>query len=376
MQVLTAAPRDHLTDALVRALLTGDAVTVTPGLELLDTSNSLVEDISDDLVGGEVARANFADVHGTCSLDLMRELAWGRDRVRPFMTLSNDDTSARFDLGVFVLTTPDSVRGDDDPTYSVTGFDLMHLLQDGPGDTYMVAAGETYLDAVQAVVSAASPGSVALLDGTRQSTVLPEDMVWALTPDAPASWMRICNDLLAAINYRGLWADQSGTFRSGPYADPSTRAVEWVFDTTDTATDILGEDRTLTADVWGARNWWRFVRKDMATTPVEGAGIYTVTNPSTGRTSIAALGRTVRAAVQFLDAADQASLEAQGDRIVAADQASSREFTISVDPLPIAGHFDVVQLLDAGDDDVCQVSAWTLPLDGSQGRWTLKAVTA
>lgn len=377
MQILTAPPRDSLTDAQVYALLTGDEVTVTPGLDLLNAYNVFTEDISDDLApGGEVARSNFADVHGTCSLAIMRKLAWGRDRVRPWMVLSDGSISARFNLGVYVLTSPDSVRGDDVPTYSVTGFDLLHLLQDGPGDTYVVAAGVAYLTAVQAVITASGIGVVGLFDGTLSATVLPEPMVWALTPDSPASWLRIINDLLAAINYRGLWMDENGTPRSGPYADPSTRLAEWTFDTSDVGTDLLGEDRTLSSDTWAAHNWWRFVRKAMAAQPVEGAGIYTVTNASTGRTSVAALGRTSRAAVQFLDAADQTSLVAQGDRIVADEQSTSRTFSLTVEPLPIAGHFDVVRLIDAGDTDKCQVSSWTLPIDGTPGRWSLKSVEA
>lgn len=376
MQNLTDSPRDTLTEAQVRALLTGETVTVTPGLELLDTSNTLVEDISDDLVSGEVNRNNFADVHGTCSLAIMRELTWGKDRVRPFMTLTDGEVSARFNVGVFVLTTPDSVRGDDVPTFEVTGFDLMHLLQDGPGDTYVVTAGTGYLTAAQAVLALTGIGVAALFDGTRAAVTLPVDMVWVLTPDQPVSWLRIINDLLEAIGYRGLSMDENGTPRSEPYADPSTRPVEWSFDTSDTATDLIGADRSLSSDVWAAHNWWRFVRQAMTVTPVEGAGIYTVTNTSDGRTSVAALGRTVRAAVRFLDAADQTALVAQGDRIVATDQAVSREFAITVDPLPIAGHFDVVELADSGDIDKCQVSSWTLPLDGSPGRWALKAVDA
>ncbi len=376
MQQLTGVPRDTLTDAQVTTLLTGPRVEVSAGLELLDSANVLVEDITNDLLSGQVDRQNFSDVHGTCNLVISRELAWGKDRVRPYMTLTDGGILARFNLGVFVLTTPDSKRGETPVSFDVAGFDLIHLLQAGPADTYMVAAGVTYLTAVQAVLTASGVGSTVQLDGTLQATTLPNPMVWALTPDAPASWLRIINDLLAAINYRGLWVNENGVFRSGPYQDPSVRAVEWVFDTADLTTNLVGQDRTLASDVWAARNWWRFVRKDATAQPTEGAGMYTVTNPSTGRTSVAALGRTVRAAVQYLAAADQASLVAQGDRIVSHNQAASRTFEITVDPLPIAGHFDVVTLSDAGDTDKCQVSSWSLPLDGSPGRWTLKAVEA
>ncbi|MDI1290915.1 MAG: hypothetical protein PSX37_13320, partial [bacterium] len=117
MQALTAPPRDALTEAQVLALLTSDEVTITPGLDLLDSTNMFVADLSVDFDGGSVSRNNFADVHGTCSLVILRELAWGKDRVRPFIVLDDGSVSARFNLGVYVLTTPDSARGDDIPSF-------------------------------------------------------------------------------------------------------------------------------------------------------------------------------------------------------------------------------------------------------------------
>lgn len=376
MQNLTQSPRDSFTLSQIYSLLTGDSMTVSAGLDLLDTSNNFVRDISDDLDGGEISRNNFADVHGTCHLSIVRELAWGKDRVRPFMTLSNDSISARFNLGVFVLTTPTTSRVDDVITYDVYGSDLLHLLQTGPSDTYVAIDGTTYLDAVKAVITASGVGVGLQLDGTGSATILPVTMVWLLNPDANTSWLSIINDLLSAINYRGLWADENGVFTSSPYAAPSTRAIEWILNTSDIKTNIVGEPRTLTSDVWYSPNWWRFVRRAMSVKPIETAGIYTYQNDTIGRTSVAALGRVVKAAVRFLDAADQASLEAQGNKIIAADQATSRLFTIEVDPLPIASHFDILEFTDAGFTDKCQVISWNLPLDGSQGQWNLESVDA
>lgn len=44
-------------------------------------------------------------------------------------------------------------------------------------------------------------------------------MVWEpLTP-----WVRIINDLLDAINYFALWADEAGTFTAAPYVPPADR---------------------------------------------------------------------------------------------------------------------------------------------------------
>jgi hypothetical protein len=521
VQPLTGPPRDGLTSEQVFDLLTGDEVTVTAGLELLDSSNKLVVDISDDLAeGGRIEHDGRMVVHGSCDLSVTRTLAWGRDRVRPYMTLSNAAVEARFNLGVYVLTTPQTRRGEDLSTFSVQGYDLLQLLLDPVGDTYLVipypgsdlvvngsvevdttgidsntgfgaytaatfarttskhsgtgvaslevtwptatatwvnwelsglvvgktyritcdvwvpaggsdvridilfitaspwqttakdqwvtleflwtatashvyfgpavrntTSGEktwvdrmtftplstTFLDAVKAVVAASGAGAPVRLDGTEHAAVLPATMVWALTDSAPVTWLQIINDLLASINYRELWVDEDGTYRSEPYVDPKVRPVEWTFDTSDAATNLVGEDSTVDEDVWDSPNRWRFVRRGMAVTPVEGDGIYTVTNQSRGPSSFDSIGRWRRKTV-FLDAADQASLVAQGDRVVIEDTATTRTLTYEVDPLPIVGHLDVVRVVDGDSNDKVEVITSTINLDGEPGRWVMEVV--
>lgn len=580
MQQLTAGPRSGLAESLVRSILTSDAPVVDFGLELVDTAGNVLEDLTPDLLDGQVERNCYADVHGTCSLKLSRALAWGRDRVRPFQVLSrsagfadvsrvtrhgvvrtnlarnpsaevdvtdweqnsgtltrtaavslrgsacvsitsgaagerncaygyitagawrvpvvpgqpvtlgidmrHNDTvnrqvrvdwrfhdsagnlivavqdmsptdlapnnwqrhvvqtgvapvnaatirivprcpsmganttlyvdgltaettatdgsyfdgdtpdtadylyewtgtpnaststktsitttvtrepvieTARFDLGVFVLTTPPRPIGESPATYDVTGYDLLYLLQQPVGDTYVVPAGTTYLQAVRDVIAASGAGSSVFLDGTAQSTPLPGDRVWMLTDSDAATWLRIVNDLLAEIAYRGIWADESGRFRSEPYRDPALRPVEWVHDTG--AATIFGSSGTETVDVWNAPNWWRGIRKGMSVQPVEGAGIYTRENVSTGPSSQDSVGRIVRAEPMWLDAADQASLVAQVDRQVATDMAVTRIIDGSTGPMPIVGHWDIstIDHPDLGRVKV-QTRSWSLPLSG------------
>lgn len=374
MQILNALPRDAFTADEIHDLLTGDQVAYSAGLELLDSSNNLVSDISNNLVSGEIDRDNNALVHGTCKLIIEGELAWGKDRIRPYMTVSNGAISARFNLGVFVMTSPDCVRGEDPVTYDVTGYDLLYLLQDSIADTYVVNSGTSYLAAIQTIITASGIGATIQLDGTLSAVLLPTTMVWALNPAEDYTWIRVINDLLSPINYRPLWADENGILQSGPYIAPSDRGVEWTFDTSDMHTNIVGPARTLGSDVWGCPNYWKFIQKAMTVQPTIGAGIYEFNNTVDGRTSQAAMERIIRAKPQYLDAADQTSLVAQGNQIIAKDQAISRSFQINVDALPVAGHADIVQFNDAGESDKCQVTGWVLPLDGSQGRWTLESV--
>lgn len=379
MQNLTAAPRDAFTAAQVAALLVAPDLSVDYGCELLSPSLALIEDISTDISGGSVKRDNLANVHGTVDLTISRALAWGRDRVRPYILLSSATagvTSARFNRGVYCLTSPTRPIGETPTTYSVSGFDLLYLLQSPVGDTYVCTAGTTYLTAVRDVLTASGAGGTVLMDGTLGATVLPADRVWALTDSEPASWLRVINDLLAEISYRGLWVDSDGNFRSEPYRDPSTRASEWLFDVADLSTNIVGEQRTESADLWSAPNQWRFVRKAMAAKPVEGAGIYTVTNQSTGASSVDSVGRVVKAPTAYLDAADQASLVAQGDRVVASDKSNTRVIELTTGPFPIASHFDVAQLIDPdlGGPVKIQARSWQMDLSGADVQWVWEVV--
>lgn len=518
MQPLTAPPREHLTEQQVKDLITGDEVTIEAGLELLDSRNRYVDDISADLAGGRVFYEGRDTVPGKCSLQIQRPLAWGRDRVRVYMTLSNAAVSARFNLGVYVLTTPKTPRGETPATFDVQGYDLTQVLLDPIGDTYVVLpeegtdlvtdpsfeagitgwesnaafgaytpatldwstshavdgthtmqitwptgaaswansfsdefiVGKTYkfvvdfyvgltdpdeyridiafvdgspwftatkgamnhiewlwvatqssgfyglathdstsgqqtwvdkfsvvgqsttcLDAVRAVIETAGGGAPFLVDGTQQVAVLPGPMVWALTETDQSTWLDVCNDLLEAVGYGRLWVDQDGNYRSEPFVPPEQRPVDWVHDVGDERASLVGADGDSEQDVWDKANRWVGVRRGMAVQPVEGDGIYTVDNAATGPSSIASLGK-VRKKVMYVDAVDQAALVAQVERAKAEDMAATRTITLSVDPLPISGHLDVVRYVDGDDAAVAEVVSWELQLDGSPGRTVLE----
>lgn len=381
MQSLTAAPRDHLTTAQVTALLQAPNLSVDFGAELLALDLSLVADISDDLAGGSVARNCNATIHGTCDLSLSRALTWGVDLIKPYMTLSDGTVHARWNLGVYMLTTPDRQVGETPETYDVQGYDRLHLLQREVGSDYSVASGTTYRAAIlQAFTDAGLSG--VLIEGSAADDTLPALKTWPLVSkdeanpdqtDAPVTWLRIVNDLLQPINFRAVWADQDGLFRCQSYRDPSTRAVEFTFDADDEHLTIIGEDRTLSEDVWATPNRWVFRGKNFGT-GVEGNGVYTVVNQSDGPTSIDARGLRWTSVIDY-EAASQAKLVSLGDRRVAADKRVTSMLSLTTGPFPAAGHFDVYQLNDStiGSRKV-QARSWRMPLDGDDVSWEWETV--
>jgi hypothetical protein len=393
MQALTAAPRDHLTDEQVTGLLTSPALEVSAGCDLLNADLTVREDISDDLLGGRVTYNLYARIHRVCDLSLSRSLTWGVDLVRPFMVLTDGLTgvAARWNVGVFALTTPDRRVGETPETYDVQGYDRLYLLDRPVGDSYEIASGVEYLKAVRDTIAAAGLSGV-LLDGSAAGVTLPRAMTWPLVSDGgdsePVTWLRVVNDLLTPINYRAVWADQDGLFRSGPYVEPTARPDEWTFDADDLTSGIVGEGRSVLEDVWATPNRWVFVRSnlpgDPPPEPTDGAGVYTVNNvdgtvlglstPASVLTSQNARG-LVWPQVFDYDAASQVALVALGDRRVASDLRSTTKYDLTTGPFPGAGHADIYRYTDAavGTRKV-QAAQWDFDLAGSDVRWLWEAV--
>lgn len=367
MQTANAAPRDDLTADEVWSVITCESVTVTPGLELWDVDEEESEDISDDLVGGTVARANFADVHGTCRLDVSRALEWGSARLAPYVVLTDNLTGARarFNLGVYLPETPDTPAGEDPVTYTVEGYDKLTVLRTPIGRAWSALAGSDYLTAIAELIEEAGESKY-LLDPTSTKT-LPVDYVAPL--DDAITYLSVINDLLAAIGYRGLWVDWDGYYRSEPYVSPTSRDASYTYDA-ESPTTILGLDRVEVTDLHDIPNRWVFVNtsRDPTSAAVEGDGVYTVVNQSNGPTSIDARGRE-KSKVIPVDAADQEALVVYGDRVAQNAQQSAAVITLTTEPSPLHWHMDVVALADPAlppSPRKCLVGRWTLPLTGGQ----------
>ena len=190
------------------------------------------------------------------------------------------------------------------------------------------------------------------------------------------TWLIVVNDLLAAIGYRGIFSDWDGQLRCEPHVSPKLRSPEWYYDT-GAKTSMLNPDREMERDFYEIPNRWVAVRSNQTegTTPIEGNGIYTFVNQNVGETSVDARnGRTI---TRFLsiDAADQASLQAQAQVSIDADMGLSTKLKVGTHPNPLHWHFDRLLLNDPeiGAFVDIQGTQWTLELDGTSmtHEWTV-----
>lgn len=338
-------------------------------------SLSVIEDITDDLEGGSVGRDSYATLHGSATIQVARDLDWGTAIIRPYMTMTDNIYTARFNLGAYLTSSPETNPVATPITHDVQGYDILHWLNTPVGEAYTVAAGRGYLDAAEDVLQA--QGILAYrIDQAQASKTLPTAKVWALDPRT--TWLNVVNDLLLAIGYQGLWSDWDGALQMTPYVSPTNRATEWLY-TTDPNTSMLANERKMIRDWFDAPNRWVFYwSKDPSTAaPVEGAGVYTFVNERNGPTSVQARGRVITAAPVQIDAVDQSALIAAAQLTIDADLRLKTVFEVSTFPNPLHWHFDRVTLNDPSMHPLADVvvSKWNLPLkpvgDDMKQTWSL-----
>lgn len=364
MQPLAVGPRTGMSAASVAALIQDSgAVEFSAGAELLDMNLNVMADISAMLEGGRVGRQSYADLHGSAEFTLEGELDWGTAIVRPYMVMASTTTTARFNLGAYFTQSDETVLGSDPTTYAVTGVDILDVLNDPVGEAYAVAAGTTYLSAVETILQNRGVTQY-LIDQSGAAVTLPSPKVWEL--DESTTWLNVVNDLVGAIGYRGVWSDWDGMVRVQPYMSPADRPSEWTY-TVDPATAMHREPRTIARERYRAPNRWVFYRTNGVDgpPPVEGAGVYTVTNQTSGPTSVQGRAGRVITRPVGLDAADQQSLVDAGRKTVDADMRNPGKLKLSTFPNPLHWHFDRVTMQDpALRQTAMVVASWSLPLNG------------
>ena len=356
--------------ATAKLPITARSLQVRAGLLLLDASGVLIRDVSDALRSGTVERQNTLDIHGSYNFETYDEYDWANVRFMPYQTLTGDGVTETYYLGVYVPQPPQLPKTNG--PWSVQCLDQLSLLSDEVGDTYCVSWAASYLTAVQNIIEARIPGAVVLLDPQAAATVPSDWLVWPLITGEPYTWLGVCNMLLSMVGYGPLWCDSLGRFRAEPLRDLATKAPTFVLDIADPLTDIVEPEWVVTreygADAKAAINWWRFVQQGFAILPAqppwEGNGFYTVDRSG---------GGLKRKRVKVIPAADQATLEAQGDQAVRDDTQMVTTMRISTGPRPDLGHQDVVGF--QGDPRLPAARWWarsySIPQRPSDGKVTM-----
>lgn len=325
------------------------------GCELLRPDGG-IEDISEVLLtdGVEVERNNFATVHGSCRLRFVRTFNWGPARFRPYMTLDG----IRFNLGAYVPATPvRAARGTTVSPLEISCDDKLALLRSPLARTWRVPEGTGHLWAARSVLHTLGEFDVVAI-GISDDKPANKDLSWPI--DAENTPLRIINDLLDPMNYRGLWEDWDGAFRLEPY--PADAGPEWTYSIDDPRSIVTAEPRTVEEDTLAAYNRWAFVLDDPEIEPTEDNGrLILDDNENDGPTSQSATGR-LNSRIERLTAADVDTFAAKAARMIADDKQVPRYMDLTVGPNPLHWHFDRVEIADPtlNAQGFWQVSSWKL----------------
>lgn len=429
MQGLLDYPRDDgtISAAEVQSLLTGPAVKVSSGLEMIYARATMtgmtdptviMADVSDILLkGSSVSYDNTAKIGGTASLVLdpaswealgnttlleqwvapgslsfdTTALYWGnpRTRLRPYVVLSAGEVSAKFYLGVYVPGTPQAPMDSPEPIYTVTCYDQTAIFDVPITSAISYPSGQNVKAAIDAIFVQFRIGYNSYLFsneqfGLKSSSQVTVPVSWSI--DSGSTYLDIINALLTMIGFYPLWADCYGTLQLTPWVDPRTAGIGYVLDATDPDQNIIDPTGTWTPDVWKVPNTWIFLQNGLQVAPVEGAGQYTITNNNNGPNSISRQFGRVLFSYHNLDASSQADLVTQGNAIMVQETQYGETFNLPTGPLPLVGHADVVTftsnnippnmyaLVAQTQQRRCNVLSWQLPLDETAMLWSLGTV--
>lgn len=341
-------------------LLSGFRVDVSPGLWLLDSEDRRLEDLTRFLEAGSITRSG--DDMGTCSLRLTHGLDWGTARVQPTVTFSDDLTSQTVSLGVYLTATPAHSATETPPTYEVQGYDKLLILDHHVPRTVSLPSGTNVLTTARSLIAEAGGGTRVLFAGDAMSVTLPAGKSWQLG----TTYRTVIDELLATVGYDPLWCDWEGFYRSAPIVPPENQGAEWEYDARDSRT-MVGEDRQGHADFYRAPNHWIVIADNPGlSVPTAGNGLVERVNQSVGKASVDARGRRITTVVR-VDAANQAALEAQADKVLAEALRPDLKWSGTTAPNPLHWHRDVVSMRDdvLGVDDKFLVRSFVFDLFGA-----------
>lgn len=323
--------------------------------DLLDSQNRYQGTLG-NVLGGSVDNNALADIKRTAKFTMVDTGAVNflRDRIQPWAVLTMPDAgTVEWPLGVFLLTTPTRtlVAEGGYVGREVEAYDqLLALRDDKVVDRYTVAAGVAYTAAIATML-----GGAYTLNLTPSTLTLPAAMEW----EPGTTYLRIVNDLLAAINYESASFDERGRLVCRPYQSPVNRSADYTYATDDDS--VIAGDIDQTLDLFAVPNRWVLVVSEPDRPAL--TATYTNTSPASP-TSTVGRGRTIVDFRDSEDAADLVTLQAKAARYAfeASQVFEVVEFETAV--MPIHGNADVLELAVNGLGIGAKYSehAWSMPL--------------
>ena len=209
-----------------------------------------------------------------------------------------------FPLGIFLLSTPTKQEINGVIYRDVEAYDGLIVLQEDKAMERITApVGVKYTDFITDML---------LQTGIKKWNIEPSDKVIKTALEWPigTSYLRIVNDLLAALNYTPIWTDENGYYISSPYRSPQEAPIDFSYIADELS--VIYNGMTEELDLFNVPNRWLMVLNDPEREPL--SSTYENDNPESP-TSHQARGRWIVDFREVTDIADQEALDSYTQRI-------------------------------------------------------------
>lgn len=192
---------------------------------------------------GSISYDGTAKIMRTARFVSYEEIDLVSDQLKPVMMLRVGNRWEEFPLGVFLPRT--ATKKEDESgaaSWEIEAYDRsVILLEDCARDRMFIAAGTSYLDAVQNILVSAGADNAMIYDAS--GTVLPADREF----DIGTTKLEIINTLLSEINFNPVFCDSDGQFVVMKYRKPSPDRID--FEYRDNDVSIICRESSSTLDV-------------------------------------------------------------------------------------------------------------------------------
>ena len=268
-----------------------------------------------------------------------------------------------YPVGEFIATTVSTVSGQGGARLNIEAYDQTILLQQAStGQTFHIAKGTKYLDAIKAILTEC--GITREIEEASDLVISTDREDWGIG----TSYISIVNTLLSEMNYEALWFDKNGFARLGKKKTASSSVPTQKYE--ENQYSIIKDGVTTEMDTYTAAN----VFTAIVSSPDESMMVATAVNDSPmSAISTVNRGRRIHAPVEYVDdIANQDTLQDYVDNLKNESMLSTETVIFSTAPIPSHQVGEIVALQTKAVNGIYQETEWEL-VTGFGGEYTHKA---
>jgi len=301
--------------------------------DLLDKNNIPMGQVT---ATGSIDYNSTVKIQRTAQLEIReeRDINFLTDKVKPSMCLRTPKGIEKFPLGVFFMNSPERQAVVGGVARGIECYDTTLQLKDDKFTTrHTIAAGTNYVTAIQSILNSA---------GITDARITSTAKTLAVAIDFPLGTSKLdaVNQLLTAINYNPIYADQNGRLMCEPYEDPLFRAPQASYITGAKSIIFSGVKEEL--DAYNIPN--KVVRYLDSADRAEIISTVVNDDPENPLSTVAR-GRTIVDIASVNDIADQNTLDSYAARVMDRYKAYQRVI-LETGVMPNHGNMDCIYIVD------------------------------